>query len=123
MGEAYDQLEALVGKDAPEGWIPLVDDTIRALNEVAPGWTCQQIKEKFGGLRFYFAPPEGAGEDLKLACEAIVQNAETIADRICQDCGEFAKLRKTRVNDDGDPDPFSWWLTLCDRHAVERNYQ
>lgn len=123
MGEVLDSLEVRTSKDVGPGWVELVEDTVRALNEIAPGWACLQVKEKFGGLRFYYSPPEDASDALKYACMAIVAYAESRAYHTCEQCGEAGKLRTTKVDDEGNPQPFAWHLTLCDRHSVEKGYQ
>jgi len=60
-----------------------------------------QIKEKFGGLRFYF---EG-GDDY---CRGLEVMAETWANRTCEVCGETGKQRGG-----------GWIRTLCDAHEEE----
>jgi hypothetical protein len=60
-----------------------------------------QIKEKFGGLRFYY----DGGDDRVFG---MVQMAESWADHSCEDCGKPGKQR------DG-----GWVRTLCDEHEAE----
>lgn len=81
-----EQAQACVGP----GWADLVS---RAYDLLPDGATLQQVKEKFGGLRFY-ADPHVDGID------AIENESETV----CEDCGK-----------PGHPEPSpSWILTLCD---------
>lgn len=81
-----------------EGWKPmvrqLVDDLYRA------GWNGRtaQIKEKFGGLRFY------ASGVPKEAQELIIE-AEMLSMKTCERCGNPGKPRSER----------GWILTLCDK--------
>lgn len=58
-----------------------------------------QIKEKFGGLRFYYD-----GGDSTVS--GMVRMAEAWAALTCESCGKPGKLRS-----DG------WWRTVCDEHA------
>jgi len=58
----------------------------------------QQVKEKFGTLRFYCCAPDWF--------QALVDHAETESEHTCEDCG-----RKGRLRDGG------WVLTLCPRCA------
>lgn len=60
-----------------------------------------QIKEKFGGLRFYY----NGGDD---TVDGMVRMAEAWAYASCQACGAPGKLRS------GD-----WVRTLCDHHEEE----
>lgn len=63
----------------------------------------EQIKEKFGGLRFYY---QGGDDHI----DGMVTMAEIWAGRTCEKCGEKGKRR------DG-----GWIRTLCDKH--EQQYQ
>jgi hypothetical protein len=62
----------------------------------------EQIKEKFGGLRFYYQ----GGED---NVHGMVRMAEAWADVACEECGAFGKRRSG-----------GWIRTLCDVHEAER---
>jgi hypothetical protein len=64
--------------------------------------TVRQIKEKFGGLRFYY---EG-GDDV---VDGMVRMAESWAARTCEECGNPGKSRHG-----------GWIRTLCDVHEEER---
>lgn len=64
-------------------------------NDLVPQVRVQQIKEKFGTLRFYF---RGGDEYIYGAAQV----AEHMSSRICEDCGAPGKLR------DG-----GWIRTLC----------
>ena len=83
------------------GWFGLIKSLIEDLNEL--GWdkqTCQ-VKEKFGGLRFYI---NSGTSDIH---RRILQ-AETDSYTICEKCGEPGKIRNN-----------GWYLTLCDNHKRE----
>lgn len=62
----------------------------------------QQIKEKFGGLRFYHTAHD---EKINVAVEL----AEALSTKTCEVCGKPGKLRPTK-----------WIQTLCDEHFVEQ---
>lgn len=61
-----------------------------------------QIKEKFGGLRFYY----GGGDD---TIDGMVRMAEEWADNSCEKCGCPGIKRSG-----------GWIKTLCDTHEKER---
>lgn len=61
-----------------------------------------QIKEKFGGLRFYY---EGGDEYI----DGVVDMAELWASRTCEECGKPGQSRSG-----------GWIRTLCDEHEAER---
>lgn len=60
-----------------------------------------QIKEKFGGLRFYY---EGGDAYVR----GLVDMAETWCDTVCEQCGERGTMRHG-----------GWMRTLCDKHEEE----
>lgn len=69
--------------DVGEGWRPLIrglDANLRALD---PDYIIGQIKEKFGGLRYYFDAFRGDIEE----CERLVRAAEELSFKICEACG------------------------------------
>lgn len=89
--------------DINEGWYPLVKELIDDLINL--GWdkqTCQ-VKEKFGGLRFYI----NAGSD---EIYKRITKAENDSYQTCEITGKPGKLR----NDIG------WYLTLCDEEYEKR---
>lgn len=69
---------------------------------VVPQVIVTQIKEKFGGLRFYF---DGGDDNVY----GMVRMAEAWAEHVCEECGKPGKSRNT-----------GWIKTLCDEHAAER---
>lgn len=62
----------------------------------------EQIKEKFGGLRFYY---QGGNEQV----HGMVRMAEAWASKTCEECGTIGKSRSG-----------GWIQTLCDLHEAER---
>lgn len=61
-----------------------------------------QVKEKFGGLRFYY---EGGDEHIS----GMIRMAESWAANTCEKCGNPGFLRRG-----------GWLRTLCDEHAEGR---
>lgn len=62
----------------------------------------EQIKEKFGGLRFYY---EGGDEYIA----GLVQMAEAWASRACEQCGKPGRSRTK-----------GWIKVLCEEHHEQR---
>lgn len=60
-----------------------------------------QIKEKFGGLRFYY---DGGDDEVS----GMVRMAEAWADSTCETCGDRGERRHG-----------GWIRTLCDKHEAE----
>lgn len=61
-----------------------------------------QVKEKFGGLRFYI---KGAPTDIHDKVQGAIRMAESMSFRTCEECGTTENVE---VRDDG------WIETLCD---------
>ena len=93
------------------GWYPILEilcsniqhhlDWKNRENLVVPQVEVDQIKEKFGGLRFYYS----GGDD---EISGMVRMAEAWADVACEECGGIGKRRNG-----------GWIRTLCDRHEAE----
>jgi len=95
------------------GWWPIIESLCGNIqhylnyknkeSEVVAQVVVTQIKEKFGGLRFYYS----GGDD---EISGMVRMAEAFADSLCEDCGGIGKRRGG-----------GWIRTLCDVHEAEHN--
>jgi len=106
------------GTEVGPGWWPALEtsfqEIVRILDE-KPGLELSivQIKEKFGGLRFYTDTHQTIGSkltdadmsEMRRAIDAAVGQAERRAGHTCEICGEPGKSRAT-----------GWIKTLCDTH-------
>lgn len=81
------------------GWHSLLDKIFEVLSEEA---VVVQVKEKFGGLRFYTM--NTTEEEDK-----VIRWAESESFKICEVCGKPGKC--DTIND--------WRQTLCDKHRKE----
>jgi len=77
-------------------------DEQRKVREPVPQVIAVQVKEKFGGLRFYY---DGGDEQIY----GMVRMAESWADHSCEECGAPGERRSG-----------GWIRTLCDKHEAER---
>jgi len=85
-----------------DGWFLIIDALCSKLRGLADRAkteppTASQIKEKFGGLRFYIDPLDSLewGEYVD-AVYAVVGMAETLSSRTCESCGRPALPRESR---------------------------
>lgn len=95
-----------------EGWWPILEklcsniqhhiDWKNKQSKVVPQVTVAQIKEKFGGLRFYY---DGGDDHIN----GMVRMAEAWADATCEDCGAPATKQTS-----------GWIKNVCDKHFDER---
>ena len=84
-----------------EGWREIVESLVNDLVDMGWDRTLFQIKEKFGGLRFYAG--ECSEEMYDRVAEAERKSLET-----CMKCGK-----------PGVPTGPGWILTLCEEHKVK----
>ena len=95
------------------GWYPLVIATDQRLAEIDATYVVQQIKEKFGTLRYYYTPSRGdPTPELLDAFDAITDDAERTSAITCERCGESGLLQRTQT----------WAKTLCHACAVPLGY-
>ena len=91
--------------DTGEGWYDLIAKLLDDITAISKDFKIMQIKEKFGGLRFYIVAP-GSVLKANLIKEKIYI-AEDLSLKTCEVCGEPGEPR--RVN--------GWIRTLCDAHS------
>ena len=97
-----------------EGWWPIIESLCANIQSHTDWWNknretrpvveqvvVEQIKEKFGGLRFYY---EGGDEQIS----GMVRMAEAWASHACEDCGAIGTLGGK-----------GWIKTLCPTHRAE----
>jgi hypothetical protein len=82
------------------GWLPLLDRLCAGLSQYA---VAVQVKEKFGGLRFYM--DTYTDED-----RALIQAAEDESRSTCEECGAPGTTQSRG----------GWLLTLCPTCAVSK---
>ena len=85
------------------GWIPLITELHENIKALCPNYSIIQIKEKFGGLRFY---AKGLTEEAR----ELVHVAERLSYEICEFCGE-----------PGNTSTDAWKITLCEICKQEDN--
>ena len=82
-----------------DGWLQLIKNLIKALNQIGWNQEIYQVKEKFGGLRFDVTT-ETTDESL------IISRFEKESCNICEICGKFGETIKKN----------GWLSTKCDEH-------
>lgn len=114
MTEKYSAMfsEPYGGFCVGQGWWPIIEELCTNIQsyinwknrneQVVPQVVVGQIKEKFGGLRFYY----DGGDD---SVYGMVRMAESWASKTCETCGKPGHQRSG-----------GWIKTLCDEHEQER---
>jgi hypothetical protein len=114
------------GIECSDGWYDMLDLAMEKIQYVCDmskrdGRNIQlvadQIKEKFGTLRFYYTV-DGIYEDTDIVAERIlsdiVSQTENISSSICEDCGD---RRTARLSSKG-----GWMRTVCEKCAEKAGY-
>lgn len=107
----YSQTCLAFGVEIGPGWFDLVYNLsvkIEAViasfpKEDAKNYRAAQVKEKFGGLRFYMTRSNQEIHDL-------IAEAESESYKVCQRCGQPGKLVKA-----------GWLYTSCKEHAKKEH--
>ena len=84
------------GFECSNGWFDILYRLSKDLSEIQPDCRAFQVKEKFGGLRFYTGPmTHEADERIREACRE--------AQRTCEICGKEGEMQYRGT----------WMRTLC----------
>jgi len=85
------------GFECGDGWFDLIDELSRQITELAPDVVAVQVKEKWGGLRFYVNSAPDIIYD-------IIDQFESCSYKICEMCGN-----------PGEPREGGWIKVLCNK--------
>lgn len=85
-----------------DGWADVLWHAHHIAKDHYPNYQVHQIKEKFGGLRFYAS--------IDLVTEMMIEN---LAVSVCEQCGKFGNLSYTKSK-------HPWLATLCQDHRGDR---
>lgn len=88
--------------DEDHEWTAFADREEREIPEPVPQVVAIQVKEKFGGLRFYYS----GGDD---TIRGAVRMAEAMSYDTCEVCGSPGKLTNNK----------GWYHTACKEHGGE----
>jgi hypothetical protein len=92
-----------------KGWSELIN---KLFDEMPTGVSVLQVKEKFGGLRFYVEYINVSDEDIE-KFENLISWAETESFERCEDCGTTESV-DTRASDGK-----YWIVTLCENCRIK----
>lgn len=97
--------------ECDEGWISLIDSLSQKLEDINNNFKnkksyirAEQVKEKFGGLRFYYSSENVQEQTLNLI-DSYINEAEKQSRNVCQFCGDQADFASTSAR--------NWTITLC----------
>ena len=102
------------GFECGDGWYNLLDSAFRKIYKIIPlgiEIKVEQIKEKFGTLRFYYTP-RSDDKDLCEIINDIVSNTENESSIICEVCG-FPGIVRSKGR---------WLACRCKECATKEEY-
>lgn len=97
------------------GWYSLIVELDERLRALFPNYAVHQVKEKFGGLRYYWDAEDLRDPERMELAESFVCTAESRAAVTCELCGAPGRLHRTSA-------PFHRYQTLCPTCAKQRGY-
>lgn len=74
-----------------EGWWQLISLCDKELADIDPDYTIFQVKEKFGGLRYYYSP---SSPTMAKEMNAVVAKFEHMCSMTCEKTGRHGYLMK-----------------------------
>lgn len=104
---------AMFGFECGDGWYDILELLIGQIDHyfthkykgVPEGFAIVQVKEKFGGLRFYV----DGGDDVVYE---LIRFAENLADRTCEYCGSNQNIMRSQ----------GWIITACESCTKTREF-
>jgi len=94
------------GFECDDGWYEIIEELCRRITEClelrpdTPQVEAIQVKQKFGGLRFYAT----GGNEIT---DHLIRDAETISYKTCEGCGTMQNVSKRIIKG-------HWIIQLCD---------
>lgn len=98
----------------PKGWRTIVEKGITQCSKVKSLIQIDQIKDKFGRLRFYYTVVSQEQEfeevlELGEPLRTYIYSLEETCAHICEECGTTLDVNTSSLN----PPDFGWVYTLC----------
>jgi hypothetical protein len=93
-----------------DGWQTIIEKLHADLLAIDPNYSVDQIKEKFGALRYYVTY-DTDNDELRAKMDALIVEAENQSAVTCEWCGKPGKNSASN----------GWWITLCDPCREERD--
>ena len=98
------------GSGIGEGWMELVVQLDQQVAQLDPDYVIDQVKEKFGGLRYYVTLSEGLDKDIRESIYDIIHEAESKSYTICEVCGQPGTESAAT----------GWIATRCEQHKTTK---
>lgn len=93
----------------PSGWVPLVKELCSKLEQDHPDVHCEQMKDKFGGLRFYV---NVSWDESRKDLYDLISNYEERSYSYCERCGTDKEIGSK----------MGGWLVTCCKSCFEKEW-
>ena len=90
-------------RNVGNGWQPIIERLHESLQRLFGSYEIHQIKEKFGGLRYYAGFPDLASPEDTTEAYRLIDEAESKSLETCEDCGNRGQAH----------DINGWYRTVC----------
>lgn len=98
------------GFECGDGWFDLIYNLSKDIVNISKDIQAVQVKEKFGGLRFYWTGTNTTDEQ-NTKIDELVEKAEMESYKICEKCGSKDGVKQTK----------EWIVTICKKCISERH--
>jgi hypothetical protein len=109
----YDRSKPLApmvfGFECGDGWMGIIYTLSKKISKLDPDCRAMQVKEKFGGLRFYTG---GVNREVSDEVWKLIGFAEELSYITCEKCGSLEDVTQSEMG---------WIYTLCKKCWDERN--
>jgi hypothetical protein len=99
--------------DVDEGWYQIVVDCSKEIDTIYPHYKILQIKQKFGGLRFYLDIHGDATNEQRNQIYEVIRKYEKLAEKTCEATGLPGVPMKS---------PYGWVKTLNPEYAASTGH-
>lgn len=84
------------GMECGPGWFFIIKNLSAAITRISKDVRATQVKEKFGGLRFYWRSVNNLTEDQYESISRAVDAAEEESYLVCEDCGSKEDVQQSK---------------------------
>lgn len=95
------------GSSVGRGWLSILTELDLHLANIDPDYVIDQVKEKFGGLRYYISWSKEIDDENMKKYEQVMELAEQLAAHTCEVCGQEGKIQPGRTG---------WYACRCEEH-------
>ncbi len=101
----------LTNPECGKGWNKILRELDKEIKKLAPDYKIEQIKQKFGDLRYYVS---GIPNNVSSQIYELISEAEELSSKTCESCGAPGKLAYRKTN--------GWLKVVCEFCLGDREF-